>query len=105
MRYFAIIEPDQFNTEINEAITEALGYEKTMLFGEVVQCAKELNNGNWGISANICPADLLSMGDVKGIITEQQYEIMGSLFGELMTIEEFRKLDFKIEEILINTNI
>jgi len=94
MRYFTIIEKEQFNTPIPEAITKALGYDKVMMFGEVVQCAKELNNGQWGASANICPENLLHIGDIEGIVTPEQYKIMQSLFPNLMTIEEFRKLDF-----------
>jgi hypothetical protein len=103
--FFFIATPAILGAVIPEQIKSELGYAQDYTLRETAQIVREMADGNFAVSVQLCPNPLLPNKCVNGFITEQDfnkalqnYQAFG--ITEFLTLQEFRELEFKGNEIL-----
>lgn len=95
------IIPPELGVTANDIFT-SLGYgedDHGLLFSDIIQIIRELNDGNFAISVQLCPKFFLENKCVYNNIKPYELELAKLQYGEdnLLTLDQFKELDFKTE--------
>jgi hypothetical protein len=97
--YFIIVSPQMMEMSIPEAIKEKLEYKNNYNLYDAAYIKRELTDGNYVISIQLSPSILIDNNCVRDFINKKDFELAKLQFGveEFLTIQEFKKLNFKDE--------
>lgn len=94
--YFIEVPEQVLNTTLPDSVKEKFGYplDEVFYLGDCVNKKKQLLNGNWAISIQICRYSEFNSKSVYGKITEGDFNLAKEQFQvtEFLTLAEYQAL-------------